>query len=116
MPYTDSGKAIMLRQLARAASHLALHSGIPDSANEIERGVYSRRKIDFADPATGRMRLTGEIPFDVPDGANVTHGGLWTDPAGGVLLAWGPVEPATFEARGIYVIDAGAFDLNLDSA
>jgi len=112
MPYTAEGKEIMLWNLAATISHASLHSGPPPQGNEIRGGVYRRMRIDFVDPANGKVRSERVVEFDVPALAKVTHVGFWTNSISGVLLAWGVVTEKTFRGRGVYVIDLA--EMNLD--
>jgi hypothetical protein len=115
MPYEVAAKTLMLEQLRRAISHISLHNGIPGRSTEIAGDDYARQRAEFHNPANGRMRLSEKQSFEVPQGATVTHAGFWTSATGGVLLAWAPVREASFgKSAGVYWVDSGMLDLNLE--
>jgi hypothetical protein len=114
MPYTDEGKAVMLRALEGAISHLSLHDGRPPDGNELPYGIYRRKQIDLREPDDGAMKTVRRIEFDVPAEAVITHAGFWTRPIGGVLLAWAQAPMHNFKNLGMYVVDLAELDLNLD--
>lgn len=115
MPYEVAAKTLMLEQLRRAISHISLHNGIPGRSTEIAGGDCVRQLVEFHAPINGRMRLLDKRVFEVPQGATVTHAGFWTSATGGVLLAWAPVREASFDkSAGVYWVDSGMLDLNLE--
>lgn len=113
MPYEVSAKNLMLNCLRQVISHASLHSDKPSAGNEIAGGSYVRALVEFTEAANGVITLTTKPMFGVPEGARVTHAGFWTSDRGGLLLASGTIEEATFDKPGVYVIDSAKLDLNL---
>lgn len=115
MPYAVAAKNLMLERLRQAITHLSLHSGPPTAANELRGTEYARIPVAFAGAAGGAITLKDKPMFAVQAGSKVTHVGFWNAINGGVLLASGSTKEASFEKRGVYVIDAAKLDLNLDA-
>lgn len=114
MPYHVAAKNLMLNHLRQAISHVSLHSGPPIAGNELSGDVYARVKVEFGDALSGVIELQGKAIFAAPAGAKVTHAGFWTSGKGGVLLASGPTKEASFDKRGVYVVDTAKLDLNAE--
>lgn len=114
MPYAVAAKNLMLDCLRQAISHISLHSGPPTASNELRGTEYSRIPVVFSGAAGGAITLKDKPMFAVQAGSRVTHVGFWNSINGGVLLASGSTKEASFEKRGVYVIDAAKLDLNLD--
>jgi hypothetical protein len=105
----------MLWNLASVISHVSLHSGEPNAANELRGGVYRRMQINFRDPIDGVIRSEREVSFEVPAGAHVTHAGFWTSSIGGTLLAWDESREHAYRGRGTYIVDLARLDLNCEA-
>lgn len=109
MPYTVVGRNVMLTQLARLATHVSLHSSVPNEANELGE----RQRVTWNTAADGAIKLRAPVRIRVPRNVTVTHGAFWNAAQGGFMFAWGPVEAAEFVYPGTYVIDVGMLDLNI---
>lgn len=114
--WTEDGKNLMLHYARQHISHMSLHSGPPEQANELPDGLYRRRQIDLREPNDGEMRSDKKVVFEVSEGSSPTHAGFWTEPFGGVLLARGRLsESHVFSGDGTLEIELATLDLNLES-
>lgn len=113
MPYEVAAKNLMLDALRRAISHVGLHSGRPAKANELHGGRYKREPVEFDHASHGAIALKAAQSVTVPEASKVTHLGFWSAPSGGVLLAYGQVDPQEFKKNGVFIVDGANLDLNL---
>lgn len=84
---------------------LSLHTGNPGTTgnNEVTGGGYVRQGIDWGVAAGGSVSMTDPVQFEVPDGTNVTHVGLWD--GSGVFRASGQLAtPEEFGASGTMTV------------
>jgi hypothetical protein len=77
MSFAVGAKNTMLDALT--PTHLSLHDADPgtDGSNEITGGSYARVAATFAAGSGGSRVANAGYEFDVPAGADVTHGAVW---------------------------------------
>ncbi|MHC1792203.1 phage tail fiber protein [Solidesulfovibrio sp.] len=107
---TTAGKNTVLDSGLPATLYAALHSGAPGadgSANELTGGTpaYARKAVTMAAASGGSRAATGAVTFDVPAGATVSHGSLWTAETGGTCVFTDDLPAAeTFAGQGTYTL------------
>lgn len=115
MPFTDTGKGIMLDALATEINQVSLHSASPgtNGANELS-GAYNRKVPSWAASALGEKALSAPIIFDVPAGATVTHVGFWDGDSPERFLGYAALTaPEDFAAAGTFTLTAATkLDIN----
>jgi hypothetical protein len=112
MPFTNSGKHIMLDALAAVIDEVSLHSASPSTtgANELSGGSYARKSASWAASASGEKALSSQIVFDVPAGATVAYVGFWD---GATFVGSAQVTSETFGGAGTYTLTTGTkLDIN----
>lgn len=83
-----------------SATHMALHTGVPTTGNEVTGGTYARGAVTWT-PGAVDGTVTATVPtFNVPSGFIVTHVALWTASTGGSLVDWVTIDPADFSGDG----------------
>ena len=94
MPLSPAAQNVAIAALAAQASHLSLHSDVPDAAgsDELSGGVpaYARQSATWNFPSDGEMALAAPVVFDVPAGP-VAYVGLWSALVAGDFLGYAPV-------------------------
>lgn len=75
------------------ATHLSLHSALPDSngSNELTGGspAYARKAVTWGTAVNGVLPQTGSVVFDVPAGSVVAVG-FWSAVSSGTFLGYAP--------------------------
>jgi len=121
MPYTNSGKNLMLDALRGinptvAVAYASLHAASPgeSGASEVTGGspAYARKAITMGAAATGSMAASNQPVFDVPAGTTVTHVGFWSAVSGGTFLGYADVTDESFAGQGTYTLTSATLDLN----
>lgn len=115
MPYSTTGKNIMLDSLL--VTHASLHTADPGNtgANEVTGGspAYARKAITMA-AASGGTRTASDTPvFDVPGGGTtVTHVGFWTAATAGTFLGSDDLAASeTFASQGQFTITSSSLSI-----
>lgn len=87
---------------------ISLHTADPGTtgANELVGGspAYARLAPVYVASSGAQADLAASLLFDIPDGATVTHWGVW---AGSVFYnAAALTKPASFAGQGTYALDS----------
>lgn len=107
MPFSTSGKNVMLDQLGTVAVYASLHTADPgtNGANEATGGspAYARKSITW-NAASGTKTASNAPVFDVPAGT-YTHFGLWSASSGGTFYGGGTLSATeVFAGQGTYTL------------
>lgn len=97
--------------MAGVAGYASLHSADPGTtgASELSGGspAYARKAITWAAPSGGNDVTNAAVTFDVPAGADVAYGGLWTAPTGGSWVGGGALTASEhFTGQGEYRLNS----------
>jgi hypothetical protein len=111
MPYSVTGKNVMLDALG--VTHVSAHTGAPGAsgANEISGGVYARQSISYSAAAAGSKDSSNLPEIPVPAGNTVTVIGYWSALTGGSFLAHSVITSESFGSDGTLQITDS--DLNI---
>ncbi|OPZ66169.1 MAG: hypothetical protein BWY85_00105 [Firmicutes bacterium ADurb.Bin506] len=94
MPLATAARNVAAAALAAQATHLSLHSDVPDNlgSNEVLGGspAYARQPVTWVFPDAGVMAIAAPAVFDVPAGA-VVYVGMWTLAVAGDFLGYAPL-------------------------
>jgi hypothetical protein len=94
MPLATAARNAAAAALAAQATHLSLHSDVPDNlgSNEVLGGspAYARQPATWVFPDVGVMSLAAPVTFDVPAGA-VAYVGMWSLAVAGSFLGYAPL-------------------------
>lgn len=113
MALNNSGKNLMLDQLAGACTHMSLHSASPASdVNEISGGAYARQSITFSAAADGSVAISNTPVFDVPAGETVACVGFVTAVSAGTIHADDPVTAESYANAGTYTVNSATITIN----
>lgn len=121
MPYSPSGKNVMLDRLAQLAVFASIHTADPGTTGtgEVTGGTYARKAITWAAAAAGVLDSSNAPVFDIPAGTTITHAGFWSALTGGVfygadqLVAADEASPApeTFTSAGTYTLNDAKLEI-----
>lgn len=106
-PMLDGGTAVAVRASLHATGDL----GIPASpGDEISGGGYERQDVSWASASGGSVSTSGPLTFNVPQGEEISHLGLWTSSGewlGSLQLA--ALQP--FPTAGTLTVDPATLEL-----
>lgn len=107
MPLENAGRHAALAGFASAATHISVHSAIPNSSgsNELTGGspAYARKPVTWDTPSSGSLVNDGALSHNVPAAGTAMCYGFWTALSGGTYLGWAPLNGSP---RGFGVCDA----------
>ena len=112
MPYSPSGKNVMLDRIGQLAVFASVHTADPGTAGtgEVTGGTYARKAITWSAASGGILDSSNTPVFDIPAVTTITHAGFWSAASGGTfygadeLVADGEPAPETFTAAGTYTL------------
>lgn len=106
MPFSASGRNVMLDQIGTVAVRVSLHTADPGTtgANEVSGGTYGRQTVAWGAATNGSKTTTGTPAATIPVPAStVSHFGLWSAATGGTFYGGGSLSATeTFAAAGEY--------------
>lgn len=116
MPFSTSGKNLMLDAWGTAADFASLHTADPgdSGANEVTGGspAYARKAHTWNAANAGAMDNSNAPVFDVPAGTTVSWVGFWSAESGGTFYGAADVIDEVFAAQGTYTLTDADVDLN----
>lgn len=113
MPYTVTGKNIMLDALTVA--YVSAHTADPGESgtSEVTGGTYARKSITFSAASAGNLDSSNVPVLDIPASTTVTHVGYWSAVTGGNFLASSGITNETYSNAGTLTVTDADLDLNL---
>ena len=113
MAVNDSGKNLMLDELATQCGYMSLHSGSPATAiNEISGGSYARKAVTYNSASGGSVSISNAPVFDVPAGETVACVGFCTALTDGTIHADDTVTSESFANAGTYTVNNATITIN----
>lgn len=116
MALSNSGKDVMLDELATVAVYASLHTADPGTSgtSEVTGGSpsYARQSITWNAASAGNLDSSNQPVFNIPSGTTVAYFGLWSASSGGTFYGGGSLSSSeTFAAQGTYTLTDA--DVNL---
>ena len=108
MPYSTSGKNVMLDALGTAAGFVSAHASDPGDSGtgEISGGApaYARKAITWNAAAAGSKTASNSPVIDVEGGDTVAFVGLWSASTAGTFYGSADVTDEVFGGQGTYTV------------
>lgn len=105
MPLTTSG----LNDAADGAVSAITHIGLTDgSGTELTGGDYARLAVTWESAASGTVRPSADLTFDVPASATVGGWKGFTASTAGTEKCSGSLTPEAYAGAGQYILEAAS--------
>lgn len=111
MPFTNTGKNLMLDYFGTQNLYMALYSD-DNGTTEITGGSYVRKAITWASASAGAKSINGTMPvFDIPSGATVRSAGFVTAVTAGTQNGLYNVTDETYGGAGTYTVNSASISI-----
>lgn len=98
--------------VANAGAALVTHIGLKNaSAVELSGGTYARKAVTWTASASGLIRPTTDLDFDIPTGVTVASWAGYSASSGGTDYGGGDLTDVAYGAAGIYRLLAASTGL-----
>lgn len=92
-----------LNAIANAGAALITHIGLLNaSAVELSGGTYARKAVTWTASASGLIRPTLDLDFNIPTSVTVAAWGGYSASSGGTFYDGGDLTDVAFASAGIY--------------